>query len=84
MSRAVRPGSSLWPADDVPTPDEIDGFLKLGAAGLLALAVIAFVLEIVVSGRAYRRVIAERDAAYQRLARFLDVIEAATGVKPPS
>lgn len=67
----------------MPTPDEIDAFLRLGAPGLLIVALIAFVLEIVVSGRAHRRVLAERDAAYQRLARFLDVIEAATGIKAP-
>lgn len=65
----------------MPAPDVIDAFLRLGSAGLLAVAVIAFVLEIVVSGRAYRRVLAERDAAYQRLSRILDVVEATTGVK---
>jgi len=67
----------------VPSPDAIDAFLRLGVAGLLAVGLIAFVLEIVVSGRAYRRVLAERDAAYQRLSRFIDVVEAATGVRPP-
>lgn len=67
----------------MPTPDQIDAFLKLGASGLLVFAVIAFVREIVVPGMAYRRVLAERDAAYARLSRFLDVIEAATGVKAP-
>ena len=65
----------------MPTPEVIDGFLRLGAAGLLALAVVAFVLEIVVSGRAYKRALAERDAAYHRLSRILDVVEATTGVK---
>jgi hypothetical protein len=67
----------------VPSAADIDSFLRLGAAGLLAVALVAFVLEIVVSGRAYRRVLAERDAAYQRLSRFIDVVEAATGVRPP-
>jgi hypothetical protein len=65
----------------VPTPDTIDAFLRLGVAGLLAVAVIAFVREIIVPGSAYKRVLAERDAAYQRLARILDVVEATTGVK---
>jgi hypothetical protein len=65
----------------VVSPDQIDAFLRLGAPGLLVVAVVALVLEIVVSGRAYRRVLAERDAAYQRLDRFLDVVEATTGVK---
>jgi hypothetical protein len=67
----------------VPTPDQLDSILRLGVAGVLAIAVIAFVKEIVVSGAAYRRALAERDAAYERLARFLDVIEATTGIKAP-
>lgn len=67
----------------MPTPDQVDSFLKLGVPGLLVAAVVAFVLEIVVSGRAHRRVLAERDAAYQRLARFIDVIEAATKIEAP-
>ncbi len=67
----------------MPSVDQLDAFLRLGVAGLLALAVIAFVREIVVPGSAYRRVLAERDAAYQRLARFIDVIEAATKIEAP-
>jgi hypothetical protein len=67
----------------VPTPEQVDAFLRLGVAGVLAFAVWAFVKEIVVPGVAYRRVLAERDAAYERLARFLDVIEATTGIKAP-
>lgn len=65
----------------MPTPDVIDAFLRLGVAGMAVVAVIAFVREIVVPGVTYRRVLAERDAAYQRLSRILDVVEAATGVK---
>ena len=64
-------------------PAAIDAVLKLGVAGVLAVAVIAFVREIVVPGTAYRRVLAERDAAYQRLSRFIDVIEAATKIEAP-
>lgn len=64
-------------------PAAIDAILKLGVAGVLAVAVIAFVREIVVPGPAYRRALAERDAAYQRLARFIDVIEAATKIEAP-
>ena len=67
----------------MPTPDQLDAFLRLGVAGILAIAVLAFVREWVVPGTAYRRVLGERDAAYQRLARFIDVVEAATGVKDP-
>jgi hypothetical protein len=65
----------------LPSPDQVNAVIQLGVAGVLAFAVIAFVLEIVVSGRAYRRALAERDAAYERLARILDVVEATTGVK---
>lgn len=65
----------------MPTPEQLDAFLRLGVAGVLAIAVIAFWKEWVVSGVAFRRVLAERDAAYARLARFIDVVEAATGVK---
>lgn len=64
-------------------PVAIDAVLKLGVAGVLAVAVIAFVREVVVPGTAYRRVLAERDAAYQRLSRFIDVIEAATNIEAP-
>lgn len=69
-----------WPGD-VLSPEQIDAFLRLGAAGLLAVAVLALVLEIVVSGRAYRRVLAERDEAYTRVDRFIDILESATGIK---
>jgi hypothetical protein len=67
----------------VPTVEQLDAFLRLGVAGILALAVVALVREIVVPGSAYRRVLEERDAAYQRLARFIDVIEAATKIEAP-
>lgn len=62
----------------MPTPEAIDAFLRLGAPGLLVIAVLALVFEIVVSGRLYRREKAEKDAAYLRLDRFIDVVEAAT------
>lgn len=65
----------------LPTPEQIRAVLDLGVPGLLILTVVAFVLEIVVSGRAYKRALAERDAAYSRLSRILDVVEATTGVK---
>ena len=76
-------GSSPAMPCSLLNPDALDAYLRLGLAGGLAVAVIAFVMEIVVSGRAYRRVLAERDAAYQRLDRFLDVIEAATKIEAP-
>lgn len=65
------------------TPEAVDAFLKLGVPGLLVVALIALVLEIVVSGRAYKRVLAERDEAFKRTDRLLDVVEATTGVKVP-
>lgn len=65
----------------MPTPEAIDAYLRLGAAGLLVVAVLALVLEVVVSGKAYRRVLAERDAAYARVDRFIDLIESTTGIK---
>jgi len=65
----------------VPTPEQIRGFLDLGPFGLLAVAVIALVLEIVVSGRAYKRLLAERDMAYERLDRITAILEG--GAKAP-
>ncbi len=65
----------------MPTPELVQSVLNGGMALVFAFAIIGFVLEIVVSGRAYRRALAERDAAYQRLSRILDVVEATTGVK---
>lgn len=65
------------------TPEQLDAISKLGVVASFAIAIWAFATERVVPGGAHKRVIAERDAAYQRLSRFLDVIEAATGVKPP-
>lgn len=67
----------------MPTPETIDAFLRLGVAGILAVAVVAFVVEAVVPGRTYRRVLAERDAAYTALREFIAVVEAATGIKAP-
>lgn len=67
----------------MPTPDAIDALLRLGAPGLLVFAIVALVSEVVVSGRAYKRVQSERDMAYSRLDRFIDVVEAATGIKAP-
>ena len=64
-------------------PQAIAEIIKLGPAVLLAIAVIALVLEIVVSGRAHPRVLAERDEAYKRTDRLLDVVEATTGVRVP-
>jgi hypothetical protein len=62
----------------VPTPEQLQAFLQLGSAGLLALAVIALVREWVVPGTAYKRVTAERDAAYTRLDRMADIFAAET------
>lgn len=65
----------------MPTPEMIDAILKLGMSGLLLIAVVAFAREWVVPGTVAKRREAERDAAYQRLDRFIDVVEAATGVR---
>jgi hypothetical protein len=67
----------------VPALDAIQPLLQLGAGGLLVIAVWAFVTERVVPGSAYRRALAERDAAFARLARFVDVVEAATKLRAP-
>lgn len=67
----------------MPALDAIQPLLQLGAGGLLVIAVWAFVTERVVPGSAYRRALAERDAAFNRMARFIDVIEGISNVKAP-
>lgn len=51
--------------------------------GIPIVLVVLLVTEVVVPGALYRRVRDERDRAYDRLDRFIDVLEAATGVKAP-
>lgn len=64
-------------------PGAISAVLDLGPGVLLGIAIVSLVLEIVVSGRAYKRALAERDEAYDRTDRLLDVVEATTGVRVP-
>lgn len=45
----------------MPTPEQIEAFLRLGSAGLLVVAVVALVLDIVRPTKSVKEAIAERD-----------------------
>ena len=53
---------------------------RIGITGLLGIAVWALITERVVAGGAYRRVVAERDAALARLDRALHLSRRAVDV----
>lgn len=65
-------------------PVDVSGLLQiLRDYGFPLVVVVMLITEVIVPGAVYKRVREERDRAYDRIDRFIDVVEAATGVKAP-
>lgn len=62
----------------MPTPDQIKALQDLGPYALLVIGIVGLILEIVVPGRAHKRVLGERDAAYERVDRLTAILEGKT------